>query len=139
MSPELDTYVITKKVKEVLTDNNLGELEWRYHTTLVLSFNSHSFKSSFPIDQHNKAFSSPLLPRAVQLALFTSSATNVSSAHLGDATAAILGQNIHQWPHMSYRSGEVRSDCNIVPMLLCTAHQEAQTPNKLFSPPTDNN
>ena len=25
MSPELDTYVITKKVKEVLTDNNLGE------------------------------------------------------------------------------------------------------------------
>ncbi|KAJ8402218.1 hypothetical protein AAFF_G00370830 [Aldrovandia affinis] len=26
MSPELDTYVITKKVKEVLTDNNLGEL-----------------------------------------------------------------------------------------------------------------
>ena len=24
MSPELDTYVITKKVKEVLTDNNLG-------------------------------------------------------------------------------------------------------------------
>lgn len=25
MSPELDTYAITKKVKEVLTDNNLGE------------------------------------------------------------------------------------------------------------------
>ncbi|XP_071184616.1 homeobox protein cut-like 1 isoform X8 [Salvelinus alpinus] len=25
MSPELDTYVITKKVKEVLTDNNLGQ------------------------------------------------------------------------------------------------------------------
>lgn len=25
MSPELDTYTITKKVKEVLTDNNLGE------------------------------------------------------------------------------------------------------------------
>lgn len=25
MSPELDTYVITKKVKEVLTDNNLGK------------------------------------------------------------------------------------------------------------------
>lgn len=24
MSPELDTYCITKKVKEVLTDNNLG-------------------------------------------------------------------------------------------------------------------
>lgn len=24
MSPELDTYSITKKVKEVLTDNNLG-------------------------------------------------------------------------------------------------------------------
>ncbi len=24
MSPELDTYAITKKVKEVLTDNNLG-------------------------------------------------------------------------------------------------------------------
>lgn len=26
MSPELDTYCITKRVKEVLTDNNLGEL-----------------------------------------------------------------------------------------------------------------
>ena len=26
MSPELDTYAITKGVKEVLTDNNLGEL-----------------------------------------------------------------------------------------------------------------
>lgn len=26
MSPELDTYAITKRVKEVLTDNNLGEL-----------------------------------------------------------------------------------------------------------------
>lgn len=25
MSPELDTYAITKKVKEVLTDNNLGK------------------------------------------------------------------------------------------------------------------
>lgn len=25
MSPELDTYTITKKVKEVLTDNNLGK------------------------------------------------------------------------------------------------------------------
>lgn len=25
MSPELDTFTITKKVKEVLTDNNLGE------------------------------------------------------------------------------------------------------------------
>lgn len=25
MSPELDTYGITKRVKEVLTDNNLGE------------------------------------------------------------------------------------------------------------------
>lgn len=24
MSPELDTFTITKKVKEVLTDNNLG-------------------------------------------------------------------------------------------------------------------
>lgn len=27
MSPELDTYVLTKKVKEVLTDNNLGETQ----------------------------------------------------------------------------------------------------------------
>lgn len=27
MSPELDTYSITKRVKEVLTDNNLGT--WR--------------------------------------------------------------------------------------------------------------
>lgn len=27
MSPELDTYIITKKVKEVLTDNNLGGCE----------------------------------------------------------------------------------------------------------------
>lgn len=27
MSPELDTYSITKRVKEVLTDNNLGM--WR--------------------------------------------------------------------------------------------------------------
>ena len=25
MSPELDTYAITKRVKEVLTDNNLGQ------------------------------------------------------------------------------------------------------------------
>lgn len=25
ISPELDTYAITKRVKEVLTDNNLGE------------------------------------------------------------------------------------------------------------------
>ncbi len=33
MSPELDTYAITKKVKEVLTDNNLGWLRltlWSY-------------------------------------------------------------------------------------------------------------
>jgi hypothetical protein len=36
MSPELDTYVITKKVKEVLTDNNLGELEW-WNMPLFLS------------------------------------------------------------------------------------------------------
>lgn len=28
MSPELDTYAITKKVKEVLTDNNLGGSEF---------------------------------------------------------------------------------------------------------------
>lgn len=28
MSPELDTYAITKKVKEVLTDNNLGGPEF---------------------------------------------------------------------------------------------------------------
>lgn len=28
MSPELDTYAITKKVKEVLTDNNLGKSEF---------------------------------------------------------------------------------------------------------------
>lgn len=28
MSPELDTYAITKKVKEVLTDNNLGKTQW---------------------------------------------------------------------------------------------------------------
>lgn len=28
MSPELDTYAITKKVKEVLTDNNLGKNYW---------------------------------------------------------------------------------------------------------------
>lgn len=30
MSPELDTYAITKKVKEVLTDNNLGKKHRRY-------------------------------------------------------------------------------------------------------------
>ncbi|CDR08426.1 unnamed protein product [Oncorhynchus mykiss] len=30
MSPELDTYVLTKKVKEVLTDNNLGETQTFY-------------------------------------------------------------------------------------------------------------
>lgn len=29
ISPELDTFTITKKVKEVLTDNNLGKLEHR--------------------------------------------------------------------------------------------------------------
>ena len=28
MSPELDTYSITKRVKEVLTDNNLGTGYW---------------------------------------------------------------------------------------------------------------
>lgn len=28
MSPELDTYSITKRVKEVLTDNNLGKGWW---------------------------------------------------------------------------------------------------------------
>lgn len=28
MSPELDTYSITKRVKEVLTDNNLGKEWW---------------------------------------------------------------------------------------------------------------
>ncbi len=27
LSPELDTYAITKRVKEVLTDNNLGDLQ----------------------------------------------------------------------------------------------------------------
>lgn len=32
ISPELDTFTITKKVKEVLTDNNLGKLE---HNTLI--------------------------------------------------------------------------------------------------------
>lgn len=35
MSPELDTYVLTKKVKEVLTDNNLGETQ-----TFVVFFQS---------------------------------------------------------------------------------------------------
>lgn len=34
MSPELDTYAITKKVKEVLTDNNLGKK--KYHFALHL-------------------------------------------------------------------------------------------------------
>lgn len=32
ISPELDTFTITKKVKEVLTDNNLGKLEQRVWT-----------------------------------------------------------------------------------------------------------
>lgn len=32
ISPELDTFTITKKVKEVLTDNNLGKLE---HNMLI--------------------------------------------------------------------------------------------------------
>lgn len=34
MSPELDTYAITKKVKEVLTDNNLG----KKHMNCICSF-----------------------------------------------------------------------------------------------------
>uniref|UniRef100_A0A673JDU4 DNA-binding protein SATB n=1 Tax=Sinocyclocheilus rhinocerous TaxID=307959 RepID=A0A673JDU4_9TELE len=33
MSPELDTYAITKRVKEVLTDNNLGDLQHDIHST----------------------------------------------------------------------------------------------------------
>lgn len=36
MSPELDTYGITKRVKEVLTDNNLGELPPRLLRAEVL-------------------------------------------------------------------------------------------------------
>lgn len=35
MSPELDTYAITKKVKEVLTDNNLGEYNHHLFDNLV--------------------------------------------------------------------------------------------------------
>lgn len=52
MSPELDTYVITKKVKEVLTDNNLGELEW-WNMPLFLSAVT-STTLSFCFDQHNE-------------------------------------------------------------------------------------
>lgn len=37
MSPELDTYVITKKVKEVLTDNNLGKEETQVVFPCLLS------------------------------------------------------------------------------------------------------
>lgn len=40
MSPELDTYAITKKVKEVLTDNNLGE-------SAQASQEHHIFKSVY--------------------------------------------------------------------------------------------
>ena len=36
MSPELDTYAITKKVKEVLTDNNLGKKHWGYSCSFML-------------------------------------------------------------------------------------------------------
>lgn len=40
VSPELDTYGITKKVKEVLTDNNLGgcsqgRMFWIFHVPVV--------------------------------------------------------------------------------------------------------
>lgn len=38
MSPELDTYAITKKVKEVLTDNNLGKKHGGYIYSCLLCF-----------------------------------------------------------------------------------------------------
>lgn len=50
MSPELDTYAITKKVKEVLTDNNLGKKQeyllfsvvfWCRTQRVVLAFPFH--------------------------------------------------------------------------------------------------
>lgn len=37
MSPELDTYGITKRVKEVLTDNNLGKLLYSHFLTKIVS------------------------------------------------------------------------------------------------------
>lgn len=44
MSPELDTYGITKRVKEVLTDNNLGKLLF----TVSDYCNGMAFKVVFP-------------------------------------------------------------------------------------------
>lgn len=38
MSPELDTYAITKKVKEVLTDNNLGKKHGGHIYSCLLCF-----------------------------------------------------------------------------------------------------
>lgn len=50
MSPELDTYAITKKVKEVLTDNNLGKKHGRccplgFVAPLPLVMNDSPFES----------------------------------------------------------------------------------------------
>lgn len=48
MSPELDTYAITKKVKEVLTDNNLGK---NHRKCCPCGSVSLSLPSSLPIDE----------------------------------------------------------------------------------------
>lgn len=42
MSPELDTYSITKRVKEVLTDNNLGTGHWALGVLLPTLVGSYS-------------------------------------------------------------------------------------------------
>lgn len=42
MSPELDTYSITKRVKEVLTDNNLGKGLWDWEMLPPTSVSSYS-------------------------------------------------------------------------------------------------
>lgn len=48
MSPELDTYAITKKVKEVLTDNNLGK---KHRDCCLCCSVSLSFPPSLPINE----------------------------------------------------------------------------------------
>lgn len=66
MSPELDTYGITKRVKEVLTDNNLGELPPQLLSAEVLRKNgSGGLRLSQPKDVN--VYSLSIIQNVLQL------------------------------------------------------------------------